>query len=93
MPWAWMLPICSTTRNGEGVDFTPPTTVQLRAEGGAGRVADRLQRSETKLAGRLRYAKGGGAIGRDKFPNPISQPPSVELLDRARHVGRTASCG
>jgi hypothetical protein len=30
MPWAWMLPICSTTRNGEGVAFTPPTTVQLR---------------------------------------------------------------
>ena len=29
MPWAWMLPICSTMGKGEGVGLTPPTTAQL----------------------------------------------------------------
>ena len=57
--------------------FVPWIYQTLYAEGSSGRVTDRLQRAETKLAGRLRYAKGGGAIGGDKFPNPISQPPSV----------------
>ena len=57
--------------------FVPWIYQTLYAEGGSGPVADRLQREEIKLAGRLKYAKGGGAIGGDNFPDPISQPPSV----------------
>jgi Family of unknown function (DUF6361) len=43
----------------------------------SGRAIDALQKAEIDLAGRLRDAKGGGAIGREKYPAPISQPPSV----------------
>ena len=57
--------------------FVPWIYQTLHAEGGSGPVTDRLQREEIKLAGRLKYAKGGGAIGGDNFPDPISQPPSV----------------
>jgi hypothetical protein len=42
-----------------------------------GRPIDILKKAETALAGRLRDARGGGAIGGEIYPKPVSQPPSV----------------
>ncbi len=57
--------------------FVPWIYQTLYEERSSGRAADILQKAEIALAGRLKDAKGGGAIGGDKYPEPISQPPSV----------------
>src|ERR1700683_1846909 len=57
--------------------FVPWIYQTLYEERSSGRAADILQKAEIALAGRLKDAKGGGAIGGDKYPEPISQTPSV----------------
>jgi hypothetical protein len=59
--------------------FVPWIYQSLYAEPGSGPVADRLQRAEIELAGRLIKGLGqdSGVIGGRTHPAPISQPPSV----------------
>jgi hypothetical protein len=57
--------------------FVPWIYQKLYEERSSGRAADILQKAEIALAGRLKGAKGGGAIGGEKYPEPISQPPTV----------------
>lgn len=57
--------------------FVPWIYQSLFGEASSGRVADRLERQEVRLAGRLKGAKERGVIGGSNHPRPTTQPPSV----------------
>lgn len=57
--------------------FVPWIYQTLSEETATGRVADRLERQEVRLAGRLKRAKERGVIGGVNHPRPTTQPPSV----------------
>lgn len=57
--------------------FVPWIYQTLFEEASTGRVADRLERQEVRLAGRLKSAKERGVIGGLNYPDPTTQPPSV----------------
>ena len=57
--------------------FIPWIYQTLFEEAVPGRVADRLERQEVRLAGRLKDAKERGVIGGLNHPKPTTQPPSV----------------
>lgn len=57
--------------------FVPWIYQTLFEEAATGRVADRLERREVRLAGRLKQAKERGVIGGLNHPRPTTQPPSV----------------
>jgi hypothetical protein len=57
--------------------FVPWIYQTLFEEASTGRVADRLERQEIRLAGRLKHVKERGVIGGLNHPRPTTQPPSV----------------
>jgi Family of unknown function (DUF6361) len=57
--------------------FVPWLYQHLRQRPTRGRIDAALQKAEVDLAGRLRNAEGGGAVGGNNYPKPTSQPPSV----------------
>ncbi|WP_156380872.1 DUF6361 family protein [Pseudolabrys sp. Root1462] len=57
--------------------FVPWIYQSLSEEAVTGRVAERLERQEVRLAGRLKQAKERGVIGGLNHPRPTTQPPSV----------------
>lgn len=57
--------------------FVPWIYQVLSEEVATGRIADRLERQEVRLAGRLKHAKERGVIGGLNHPRPTTQPPSV----------------
>jgi len=57
--------------------FVPWIYQTLLDEAATGRVAERLERQEVRLAGRLKQAKERGVIGGLNHPRPTTQPPSV----------------
>jgi hypothetical protein len=78
--------------------FVPWIYQTLLEEAQAGRVADRLQRQEVRLAGRLKHANSWGVIGGLNYPRPTTQPPSVSYWAALgawgilrRHDGRLPS--
>jgi hypothetical protein len=57
--------------------FVPWIYQTLFEEAPSGRVTDRLERQEVRLARRLKNAKERGVIGGLNHPRPTTQPPSV----------------
>lgn len=57
--------------------FVPWIYQTLFEEAATGRVAERLERQEVRLAGRLKQAKERGVIGGLNHPRATTQPPSV----------------
>jgi len=57
--------------------FVPWIYQSLSEEAATGRVTERLERYEVRLAGRLKQAKERGVIGGLNHPRPTTQPPSV----------------